>query len=257
MCLKSSLIPPIEPLAIELKLALDRWCKSEVRAQSPGHSNDTFGGLDDGASQVESAAELNSRRDRLMARSKSLNTSGRSTDRGDGRPQSGMFGPSATGPAKGIASFLNRTAAALVPGRRSLARSREARSKSGGGGSGSSWHQSMPQIVEEPLAETNPDRSEAAVAKSAPVSFRSSADSRGSEWSLRAKSQSSNNMDLTGPSSPSSRRSQGSAAPTLQVDTRSPSRALVGRQRTWPYHVIMSVVQEMQRDHDVPIVVFV
>jgi hypothetical protein len=52
------------------------------------------------------------------------------------------------------------------------------------------------------------------------------------------------------------------AAGSVRVDASSSNaahshHALLARDRTWAYHAVMSVVATMQKDHSVPIVVFI
>jgi hypothetical protein len=237
----------LEPLAIELKLALDRWCKGDPRAISATPSFDKFSDSGDTSAQVDTAAAAGTTgtTDRTVKRSKSLTTAGTDSAHDEGSAKESKHSSA----AKGFASFLNR----IVPGRKSLLRHKE-KSKNN---NSNSWHQSMPQIAEEsPGADAVPsaDGTHRATTPASTMLPTVSSANKTSVRSLRTKSQSSNNMDLTGPSSPSSKRSAGGI---LHVDTRPPGRSLPGKERAWPYHVVMNVVTEMQREHCAPIIVFI
>jgi hypothetical protein len=236
-----------EPLAIELKLALDRWCKGDPRAISATPSFDKFSDSGDTSGQVDTsiAAGTTGATDRTVKRSKSLTTAGTDPAHDEGSAKEAKHSSA----AKGFASFLNR----IVPGRKSLLRHKEKNKNN----QSNSWHQSMPQIAEEsPGADAVPsaDGTHRATTPASTMLPTVSSANKTSARTLRTKSQSSNNMDLTGPSSPNSKRTAGGI---LHVDTRPPGRSLPGKERAWPYHVVMHVVTEMQRDHCAPIIVFI
>jgi hypothetical protein len=240
-------VPYIEPLAIELKLALDRWCKGDPRAISATPSFDKFSDSGDTSGQVDAtiaAGTTTGATDRTVKRSKSLTTAGTDSAHDEGSAKEAKHSSA----AKGFASFLNR----IVPGRKSLLRHKEKNKNN----NSNSWHQSMPQIAEEsPGADAVPsaDGTHSATTPASTMLPTVSSANKTSVRTLRTKSQSSNNMDLTGPSSPHSKRTGG----ILHVDTRPPGRSLPGKERAWPYHVVMHVVTEMQREHCAPIIVFI
>lgn len=245
-----------EPLAVELKLALERWCRGEIspgspqsRSRKPTHSSldfDRSRGNSFFAPQVTRSKSLTVSSERSAPTPvPQISPQAASAQQAEVEPTASFTAANTTRKSTGISRLLSKAAFPFKQGRSAATSAPSPASSTSGGVQGnngsshsmrlSSWQNSLPHIAEEGgQPQTGAENSP----KQRP--------------SLRSKSASSDNLDLTGPSSPSSRR----VASAGRVEARA-GRALPTKDKTHVYHVVVSVARSMQKDHEVPIVVLI
>jgi hypothetical protein len=267
-----------EPLAIELKLSLDRWCKGEFAASAQNSSAPTrHGGSHDANLSRSSASTSTAASGRQLQRSASLyNNSGNSFSQSSGGGRTFFSGFSMLNASKepagaavtesessqsqsetSLAAFLSRTAATILPMRGVAGAAPRSSTQTGTGATDSTQRIVRAKSVASSALPGGDVLAGNNASNSPPPS-----PPRSARLSLKAKSRSSDSIDVRASSALGASAINSGGAGNIRVDAtgnaaHSEHHALLAKDRTWAYHAVMSVVAAMQKDHSVPIVVFI
>jgi hypothetical protein len=267
-----------EPLAIELKLSLDRWCKGESAASVQNSSASTrHGGSHEANLSRSSASTSSAGSGRQLQRSASLyNNSGNSFSHSSsgGRtffsgfsllnaskePAGAAAGAGESDPQSqsetSLTAFLTRTAASILPIRGVTAAPRS--SAQTGAGDTDNTQRTVRAKSSAGIAQTSSDAAAGNNATNSPPP----SPPKSTRPSLKAKSRSSDSIDVRAGAALGANAVNGGGVGSVRVDASSTAahsehHALLAKDRTWAYHAVMSVVVAMQKDHNVSIVVFI
>ena len=270
----------IEPLCIELKLCLDRWCKPDISVSPPrspvgqgsrshAHSAGTGTGTESSITMPGAYARSRSEGSSsvlMFSGFRSMGSSGSATDRPESSEHTPHSRPGSRSTTGGFSTFFSKTAASLLPGRSTastgssqqlqqldtnfeatqLQQQHSTNSSRFGSGGLSTKAPPLPVIAEEKAKRSPTSRSRdggvqvghGVYSTTSAVHQSHSSDDIEATESLHLTDRA--HMSLDG--------NRGSTSQT--------AKALRGKERTWIYHAVMSVVQSMQEEHQVPIVVF-